>query len=59
MDRTTKVILAFIAAGLWANAMISAVRPAMAQDYGYQIRQIQSDLGAIAGGVCVNRKICG
>ena len=31
MDRTTKILLAAIALGLWANAGVSALRPAAAQ----------------------------
>jgi hypothetical protein len=31
MDRTTKILLAAIALGLWANAGVSALRPATAQ----------------------------
>jgi len=60
MDRTSKIIFALIAAGLWANVMFSAIRPAFAQqDYGYILRQMQRDLSSISGGLCFNRKICG
>jgi hypothetical protein len=31
MDRTTKILLAAIALGLWVNAGVSALRPAVAQ----------------------------
>jgi hypothetical protein len=31
MDRTTKILLAAIALGLWANAAATMVRPAIAQ----------------------------
>jgi hypothetical protein len=32
IDRTTKIILAAIALGLWANASVSVLRPAKAGD---------------------------
>ena len=59
IDRTTKVILAAIALGLWANAIIPLARatPAQAQNDQYLV-SVQHDLHAIYYGICLNRKIC-
>jgi hypothetical protein len=59
LDRTSKILLAAIAIGLWANIGLPLLRssPAEAQDAGV-LRKIASDVGAISGGVCVNSKIC-
>lgn len=69
MDRTTKLILCLIAAGLWANAAAMLVRPALAatetdvwlgrltlhlQDIAYNVHALV-DGSAL---VCNNRKIC-
>lgn len=56
MDRTTKIILAFIAAGLWANAAGSFIRPASAQSS--ELNDIAHDVHAIYIGTCINDKIC-
>ena len=59
IDRTTKVLLALIALGLWANAAVSTIRPAFAQsDYSSELYSIMSDLGRIHRGSCSNDKIC-
>jgi len=58
IDRTTKFLLGLIAFGLLANATVSAVRPVMADDYGFVLRSIDSDLGRIQKGTCANSKIC-
>jgi hypothetical protein len=57
-DRVTKVALIAIAAGLWANFAISLLPPRPAHADDYAVQQIQRDVSAISGGVCVNRKIC-
>lgn len=54
IDRTTKILLGLIALGLWANLAASVLRPA-----GFELGSISSNLGNIANGTCVNRKICG
>jgi hypothetical protein len=47
IDRTTKILLVLIAAGLWANLMTSYVRSAVADDYSSVLRDIKSDLHSI------------
>jgi hypothetical protein len=68
MDKTTKLLLAVIALGLWANVMISLVRPqpVVAQDqtlssiddHLQRIESGVSSLERIARGTCTNGKIC-
>jgi hypothetical protein len=59
IDRTTKIILAAIAMGLWGNLFVSAfpVTPARA-GIGSDISDMAHDLHAIASGICVNGKLC-
>jgi hypothetical protein len=59
IDRTTKLILAFLAAGLWANALVPAFKstPARADTYSY-LSSIDSNIGKIAHGSCSNAKLC-
>jgi hypothetical protein len=65
IDRTTKIIMAAIAFGLWANAAISLFGPARADAQNSGLRAISSnvvsigfDLSKIASGSCKNSKIC-
>jgi len=67
MDRTTKVLLAAIAAGLWANAMMPLVRPAHADDadvwlgrIAVQVLQMAQDIHQVvtAGSDCKNPHLC-
>jgi hypothetical protein len=60
IDRTTKLLLAVIAVGVWANffSKENVVRPAMAQDAAYFLRAIDSKIGILVNGVCVNSKLC-
>jgi hypothetical protein len=63
IDRTTKVLLALIALGLWANAVspLWSPRPVAAQDQAQMekdIHDIAHDLHNIWGGICINGKIC-
>jgi hypothetical protein len=66
MDRTTKILLAAIALGLWANAGVSALRPATAQLGGlpgshlshYDAKDLASAVVLIANGQCMNSKLC-
>jgi hypothetical protein len=59
IDRTTKLILAAIAAGLWANVLTVVLRavPAHAQQ-DLDVSNIQHDLHGIYAGNCLNPKIC-
>jgi hypothetical protein len=56
-DKTTKILLATIAAGLWANVIAPAVH---AQNYGPAdpLTTIARDVHALANGNCTNGKIC-
>ena len=46
-DRTTKVMLALIAAGLWLNALPHLVGTATAEGYSYQLDGISGHLSNI------------
>lgn len=56
-DKTTKVLLALIAIGLFANVASTAIHPAFAQVDSY-LSTIASRLGSIQNGNCNNSKIC-
>jgi hypothetical protein len=65
MDKTSKIILALIATGLWANVVTAMVQPAQAQaDWmgrmTIQIQSIAHDLSTLVkGGIeCKNPKLC-
>jgi len=71
MDRSLKIILGLIAAGLWANALPALLgRPAEAQSRGEEIvwlgriatqtQEIARDVNALATGLmnCKNPKLC-
>jgi hypothetical protein len=59
IDRTSKIFLALIAAGLWANLAGPFLRPVSAeQDYTGLLINIGEDLRAIKKGICSNPKIC-
>ena len=62
-DRTSKVLLAIIAMGLWANALVSILgsNEAVAQTISGMvgdISDIKSGVSALAGGTCMNSKLC-
>ena len=57
-DRTTKILLGLIALGLWANLAIPQIRPAHARETDSLLRMIDLNIGSIAFGTCVNRKLC-
>jgi hypothetical protein len=64
-DRTTRIILAAIATGLWANAVGTWFRPAPAVAQHYVIRSmdnhlasIDNDIGRIQRGTCTNSRLC-
>lgn len=59
MDKTTKILMAAIAAGLWANAAANFITPATAQTPpGDALRSIAMSLNSIATGICTNQKMC-
>ena len=55
---TTKLLLAAIALGLWANAAILMTRPAVAKADAFE--RIADDLHRLVqgGSTCLNRKLC-
>ena len=65
-DRLTKVLLAVIALGIWANLM--APTRVQSNDaatiYGeltsisHDVRNIKRDISSISLGACVNQKLC-
>jgi hypothetical protein len=62
-DKTTKVILALIALGLWLNVVVPLFYPArVAAEDKKQMEQdlhnIAHDVHALYSGVCLNSKIC-
>jgi len=72
-DRTTKFILAMIAAGLWGHLALAIfqAQPATAQTESYlediisETKSISSDVGSILSvldgistGTCLNEKLC-
>ncbi len=54
MDRVTKLLLAAIALGLWANLAIPVLKPTAS----YAQSQIDLYVAGIYNGTCVNHKIC-
>jgi hypothetical protein len=59
MDKTSKIILAAIAAGLWANVAVALLHSTPARaDENFELMQIDQAVGSIALGACVNPKIC-
>jgi hypothetical protein len=63
MDRTTKLLLAAIALGLWANAASTVVKPSFAQaprfaTVDYSVETIAREILSISTGTCGNRKLC-
>ena len=70
-DRTTKVLLALIAMGLFLNAIVPFVQPAVVQaqapgiiaaqnrQTALVINRIYDELARISNGSCRNDKICG
>ena len=61
MDRSSKLILAALALGLWTNiAILMRPTPASAQDSAAQmLEQLTRDVRSIYNGTCLNRRLCG
>lgn len=59
-DRTTKILLALIALGLWVNAIVPVLKPlpAYASDSERLLSRIDDSLNDIAKGYCSNKKLC-
>jgi hypothetical protein len=65
MDRITKVTLMLIAAGLWANAAVAVIRPALAappdlERIGDELQKLRLDFDKLLNGGfgCNNQKLC-
>jgi hypothetical protein len=59
IDRTTKVLLGLIAAGLWANAMMPLAKPTLAYaDADSCLARIDANISALVSGNCINAKLC-
>jgi hypothetical protein len=66
MDRTSKVIFALIAVGLWFNAAANLLRPAYAQndalhDISVSVGSMAQDLQFLVAGdlvACKNPRLC-
>jgi hypothetical protein len=60
-DGTSKILLAVIALGIWANAILIVLTPSSSVAQMAQMAQlgpISSYLAAIYKGTCPNHKIC-
>jgi hypothetical protein len=51
-----KFLMASIAAGLWANALVHLISPAHANDA--YLASIAHDIHGIYSGMCLNSKLC-
>jgi hypothetical protein len=66
MDRTSKIIFALIAAGLWFNVAGNLLRPTYAQqdalhDISVSVRSIAQDIQFLVAGdivACKNPRLC-
>ena len=56
IDRTTKALLALIAVGLFLNVFVPLVQPPVVN--AQNTMMIETYLGGIYSGVCINTKIC-
>jgi hypothetical protein len=59
MDKSSKILLGLIAAGLWANATVAVLKitPARADAESY-LSSINTYIALIANGRCSNSKLC-
>jgi hypothetical protein len=60
-DKTTKLLLALIALGLWANVLTQHPQRAVAQDLGnieHRLANIEDGVYHIETGDCRNKKLC-
>ena len=57
-DRISKLILTAIALGLWANAVVTTVRPTPVVAQVDCDERIATAVQMIAYGTCTNRKLC-
>jgi hypothetical protein len=57
-DKTTKILLALVAIGLWANIGVSLLKPTSVLAQNPDIATISHDVHAIYNGTCTNKKVC-
>lgn len=57
MDKSTKLVLSAIAAGLFLNAAV-LLRPLPAAAQGDELATIAHDFHAIYSGTCLNHTLC-
>jgi hypothetical protein len=69
-DRTTKILLAAIALGLWANVITGQIQPAAADAWTFKkierhldgierhLNSIESNFSSLTSGLCLNSKLC-
>jgi hypothetical protein len=57
-DRTTKLLLALIAIGVWANLAFLLLRPNPTISQSEMFNRLSLDVGQISTGYCTNKKIC-
>ena len=59
MDKTTKLLLALVAAGLWANVAALTLQPAVAEEQAIkQDSTVEQYVKGMYFGQCPNKKIC-
>jgi hypothetical protein len=57
-DITSKLLLAAVALGLWANLLLPILHPIPAFAQSYDFSNIERHVRQIANGTCTNSKIC-
>ncbi len=62
MDNWTRILLWFIAVGIWINALNPWVLPQLArpdhENLSNYLSSIDSNIGRIGRGTCTNSKLC-
>jgi hypothetical protein len=56
--KTSKMLLAVIALGIWANAILIVLSPPSSVAQVSELSSISSYIGGIYKGTCPNKKIC-
>jgi len=61
MDRSSKILLALIAIGLWANLVVSVTGTSRAEASSADValQNIRFFVAAIYNGTCANHRLCG
>jgi hypothetical protein len=53
-----KILLALIAAGLWANVIVQLQHPAVANTTDDHLSNIENSIYRLVTGTCTNSKLC-